>query len=413
MTGGREERAEPYPPMFPGGNRIGVEEEAAVLEVVRSKRLFRYGGIKEGPSAVEAFEVAFAATLSVRHAIAVGSGTLALMTALAAARVGPGDQVIVPAYTWVSTAAAVLAVGAVPVIAEVDDTLTIDVEDAARRINDRTKAIIPVHMRGAPADMDAVSLLAERVGLFVIEDAAQAIGGRYRGRRLGTIGDLGCFSLQFNKIITCGEGGVVASDDRKLYERALLYQDVAASQRSHLDQDLAFFGIVARMSELQGAVACVQVRKLDDIVGDCRANRARISAEIASDLAEHGIHLRRCHDPAGDTGIALVLLCPDAPTAKRLSSALSTAQVPVRVLFEPDREDLHVAYHWRPLLKRQSWSRTTPWDQAGVSVDAGPESWERSLDVLGRAVHIDVSPDLTESHIDRLVGSLRTAVARS
>ena len=265
-----------YPPMFPGGNRIGPEEEEAVLRVVRSKRLFRYYGTIDGPSEVEAFEVALAQVLSSRHALAVGSGTLALMTALAAAGVGRGDHVIVPAYTWVSTAAAVLAVGAIPVIAEVDETLTLDIEDAERRITARTKAIVPVHMRGAPADMDGVRQVADRHGLVIVEDAAQAIGGSFGGRRLGTIGHLGCFSLQYNKIITCGEGGAVVTDDPVLHDRALMFHDVAATQRKPMGGTPEFFGVVCRMSELQGAVAAVQLRRMDDIVVDCRTNRAQI-----------------------------------------------------------------------------------------------------------------------------------------
>ncbi len=283
---------EGLPPMFPGGNRIGAEEEAAVLEVLRAKRLFRYYGVVEGPSAVEAFERDVAERLGVTHAIAVASGTTALTTALAAAGVGPGDQVIVPAYTWVSTAAAVVAVGAVPVIAEVDETLTIDVADAASLVNERTKAIIPVHMRGAAADMAAVMEMARRHDLVVIEDAAQAMGGSFAGRRLGTIGDVGCFSLQYNKIITCGEGGIVTTNDARLHARALMYHDVAAGMRGEAAGGAGFFGITCRMSELQGAVAGVQLRRLDDIIAACRAHRARIVELIADRRSQPG------HPPA-------------------------------------------------------------------------------------------------------------------
>jgi 8-amino-3,8-dideoxy-alpha-D-manno-octulosonate transaminase len=208
--------------MYPGGNRIGPEEEEAVLAVLRSKRLFRYYGATDGPSEVEAFEGNLAELIGSRHAVAVASGTTALTTALAAASVGPGDQVIVPSYTWVSTAAAVVAVGAVPILAEVDDSLTIDVQDAETLINGRTRAIIPVHMRGAAADMAAVNKLAQEHDLVVIEDAAQAMGGRFGDQRLGSIGHIGCFSLQYNKIITCGEGGVVVTDDHDLHARALM-----------------------------------------------------------------------------------------------------------------------------------------------------------------------------------------------
>ena len=412
MTTDDGARVESFPPMFPGGGRIGIEEEAAVLEVIRSKRLFRYGGLHDGPSAVEAFEEALADVLGCQHAVAVGSGTLALMTALAAAGIGPGDAVIVPAYTWISTAAAVLAVGAVPVVAEVDETLTMDTADAEQRMSDSVKAVIPVHMRGAPADMDAVSRFARRHDLQIVEDAAQAIGGRYHGRRLGTIGQLGCFSLQFNKIITSGEGGVVVTDDRRLNERALLYHDVAASQRRPLGDTPVFIGIVARMSELQGAVAGAQLKRLDDIIQDCRRNRAMVLDGIAGDLVSHDIRLRPCPDSDGDTAIALVLLCPDARTAATLSERLRASHVPARVLFQPEREDLHVVCHWTPLFAKRGWSEMTPWDQASSKIDLGPADWPRTTEILGRAVHIDISPDLTEAQVERMVSSIRSAAAR-
>ena len=397
--------------MFPGGNRIGPEEEEAVLRVVRSKRLFRYYGTVDGPSEVEAFELALAQHLSSRHALAVGSGTLALMTALAAAGVGRGDHVIVPAYTWVSTAAAALAVGAIPVIAEVDETLTLDVEDAERRITDRTKAIVPVHMRGAPADMAGVRQVADRHGLVVIEDAAQAIGGSFEGRRLGTIGDLGCFSLQYNKIITCGEGGVVVTDDPLLHDRALMFHDVAATQRKPMGDTPAFFGVVCRMSELQGAVAAVQLRRMDRIIEDCRANRARIVDAVGDTVRRHGFRLRACHDEEGDTGIALVLQGPDAGRAGLVATALRSSGTPARILFEPARRDLHIAYHWTPILEKRDWVGAVSRTDEDAGVANKPDCWPRTTDLLGRSVHIDVSPDLTDDQIESMGRSIREALA--
>jgi len=401
-----------YPPMFPGGNRIGPEEEEAVLRVVRSKRLFRYYGTVDGPSEVEAFELALAQLLSSRHALAVGSGTLALMTALAAAGVGRGDHVIVPAYTWVSTAAAALAVGAIPVIAEVDETLTLDIEDAERRITDRTKAIVPVHMRGAPADMDGVRQIADRHGLVVVEDAAQAIGGSFGGRRLGTIGDLGCFSLQYNKIITCGEGGVVVTDDPLLHDRALMFHDVAATHRKPMGDTPAFFGVVCRMSELQGAVAAVQLRRMDSIIEDCRTNRARIIDTVGDTVCRHGFRLRPCHDEEGDTGIALVLQGPDASRAGLVATALRASGTPARILFEPDRRDLHVAYHWTPIIEKRDWVGATSRNDDDAGVTYGPDCWARTTEVLARSVQVDVSPDLTDAQIERMSRSIRGALAR-
>src|SRR5262249_36041085 len=154
-------------------------------------------------------------------AIAVTSGTAALMCGLAGVGIGPGDEVIVPAYTWIAAVSAVLMMGAIPILAEIDDTLTLDPADVARKITPRTKALMPVHMRGAPARMADVLALAREHGLRVVEDVAQAPGGSYYGRSLGALGDAGCFSLQFNKIITCGEGGLLVTSDDEVYKRAV------------------------------------------------------------------------------------------------------------------------------------------------------------------------------------------------
>jgi 8-amino-3,8-dideoxy-alpha-D-manno-octulosonate transaminase len=226
IEGGKPTKERPDPPMYPGGMLIGEEEEQAVLEVLRAKRLFRYYGPEPGPSKVEELEKAFAEHAGTRYALAVTSGTAALICGLQGIGVGPGDEVIVPAYTWIASPGSVVAVGAVPVVAEVDESLTLDPADVERKITPYTKAIMPVHMRGTPSRMDALMDVARRHGLKVIEDAAQADGASYKGRRLGSIGDVGCFSLQFNKILTSGEGGMVITNDEQVWKRALMFHDV-------------------------------------------------------------------------------------------------------------------------------------------------------------------------------------------
>ena len=180
--------------MYPGGLKIGSEEEAAVLEVIRNQRLFRYYGPNPGPSKVEELEKAFAAFMGTKYAMAVTSGTAALICALIGLGVGPGDEVIVPAFTWIASASAVVAVGAVPVIAEVDQSLTLDPAAIEAQITPYTKVIMPVHMRGGPSRMDAIMEVARKHNLKVIEDTAQADGASYKGRRSGNLGRRG--SLQ-------------------------------------------------------------------------------------------------------------------------------------------------------------------------------------------------------------------------
>ena len=217
VNGGPPAIKHPLPPMYPGGMRIGIEEEKAVLDVLRSKRLFRYYGPYSGGSKVDEFEKAFAAYMGTGHAVAMSSGSASLVCGLAALGVGPGDEVIIPAYTWIASAEAVIAVGAVPILAEIDQSLTLDAADVESKITGRTKAIMPVHMRGAPCQMHKIGQLAQSRGLKVLEDVAQATGGSFLGQRLGTIGDVGAFSFQFNKIITCGEGGTAVSKNAEMY----------------------------------------------------------------------------------------------------------------------------------------------------------------------------------------------------
>lgn len=393
--------------MFPGGMRIGHAEEEAVLAVLRRKRLFRYYGPEAGPSVVAELESAFADRMACPYVLGVSSGTAALTCSLAAIGAGPGDEVIVPAYTWIATAAAVIAVGAVPIIAEVDDSLTLDPSDAEDRITDRTVAVVPVHMRGAPAGMDRIMEIARSHGLRVVEDAAQATGGSYHGRRLGTIGDLGAFSLQFNKILTAGEGGLVTTGDRRLYERALMYHDVAASQRTALEPDEAFVGVTCRMSELQGAVARVQLDRLEDILAATRARNGQLKRSIAELARAKEIEFRRSNDEDGDTGIALAMFAPNTELARFMVEALRAEGVGAHVLYEPARRDYHVAAHWAPVLGRRSWTRSTPWVHSESEATYTPDSWPRTNDLLARAVQVDVSPELTDTQTDQLSEALR------
>jgi dTDP-4-amino-4,6-dideoxygalactose transaminase len=388
--------------MYPGGMRIGREEEEAVLEVLRSKRLFRYYGPGKSSSAVERFEGAVEERLQVEHALAVSSGSMALAAGLAALGVGPGDEVIVPAYTWIASAAAAVFLGAVPVIAEVDEALTLDAEDVERRITPRTKVILVVHMRGGASNMDALTELARRKNLRILEDTAQAFGASYHGRSLGTIGDVGIFSLQFNKILTAGEGGVVTTNDQALYERALLFHDVAASMRSSLNDKATFVGTTGRMSELQGAVAGAQLPKLTGILDDMRKNFRRIKGAVADAASAAGVTWRHQWDEEGDADLALIAYLPDAAQAVDVVDALKAEGVPASRLFDPSTPDYHVAYHWEPLIAQRSWSSTTPWDNDPKLPAIDPSSCPRTHALLERAIQIDVSPELTDDQVAQL-----------
>ncbi len=404
IHGGTPAKRRPDPPMYPGGMMIDQEEEQEVLEVLRSKRLFRYYGPEPGPSKVEELEQAFAAHMGTRHALAVTSGTAALVCGLQGIGVGPGDEVIVPAYTWIASASAVLTVGGVPVIAEVDETLTLDPADVERKITPYTKAIMPVHMRGAPARMDELLAIARRHGLQVIEDAAQADGGSYRGRRLGSIGDVGCFSLQFNKIITSGEGGMVITDDEQVWKRAVMFHDVIGGLRNKFPADEIIWGINFRMPELLAAVMLAQLRRLDGLLVAMRERKRMLKAGMEAVAQRKGVTFREITDPEGDTAIALIFFVESAATAAKVAEALTAENIGAWVLYHPDRVDYHIYAHWTPILNRRTWtSEGGPWRWARRDIRYSPDMCPRSLNLLGRAVHLDVSPLLTNEDAEETV----------
>jgi dTDP-4-amino-4,6-dideoxygalactose transaminase len=370
--GGTPARTRPEHPMFPGGMEVGDEELEALERVIRSRNLFRYYGVGDGPKEVEAFEREFAEHFGARHALCVNAGSAALICGLIGAGVGPGDEVVVPAYTWNATPNAIIAAGATPVLAEIDESLSLDPADVERRITPRTKAILPVHMRGAPADMGALVALAEDRGLVVVEDACQSAGASFEGRRLGTFGDAGAFSLQFNKIITTGEGGALITDRDDLYDLAIDVHDCAGSVRREAGLP-RFPGWNFRASELTGAVARVQLRRLDGLLERMRAAHRRLSAYVAE---LPGLILRRPNDDGGDAGIALVAFAETTALAREAVEALRAEGVAAMQIYSPDVVDLHVFAYWKPVLDRLDGSPDCP----------------RTLDLLERAIHLDLSP---------------------
>jgi dTDP-4-amino-4,6-dideoxygalactose transaminase len=372
--------------MFPGGMELGDDEAEAAARVIRSHNVFRYYGVGEGPHEVDSFEREFAARFGTEHALCVNAGSSALICGLIGAGIRPGDEVIVPAYTWNATANAVVAVRGVPVLAEVDDSLTLDPEDVERRITAKTRAVIPVHMRGAPADMDALTTLATERDLAVVEDVCQAAGATYRGTLLGTFGDAGAFSLQFNKIITTGEGGVMITNRDDVFDLAIDVQDCAGSLRRGAGLP-RFPGWNFRASEIQGAVARVQLRRLDGLVAKMRANHARVTERVGE---LPGLTLRRPNDGEGDAGICVIAFAEGVGLAADAVDALRAEGVEATRIYDPDAPDLHVYSFWQPIFD--------------YLADAGRPSPDcpRTLELLGRTIHIDLSPLCDEQDLDEI-----------
>jgi 8-amino-3,8-dideoxy-alpha-D-manno-octulosonate transaminase len=316
-------RAAPLPLEFPGVHFFDEEEVEAVTRVLRARSPFRFYGLDLQGEA-ESFEREFAAFLGVRHAVAVGSGTGALSVALAALGVGPGQEVIIPAYLWVSIAAAVVQQGAIPVLADIDETFGLNPASVEERVTGHTTGIILAHMSGAPADVEAIAALARRRGLWLLEDCAQCAGGSIHGRKVGTFGDMGVFSFQMNKNMTAGEGGCVVTNDDRLARRAEACHDLGyardARGRLIFDQpELRLWGKGTRLDELRAAVLRVQLRKLPAIVAAMRRSKYRVRQALEQFPA---VRLRRILDPEGDTGCFLITTYESPEVARRVNAGL-------------------------------------------------------------------------------------------
>jgi 8-amino-3,8-dideoxy-alpha-D-manno-octulosonate transaminase len=316
-------RNKPLPLEFPGLHYMDDLEIEAVVRVLRSKSLFRFYGA-DLQRETQKFEEEFAAFMGARYALAVSSGTNALSVALAALGVGPGQEVIVPAYLWVSVVSAVVSQGAIPVLADIDETFGLDVRNIESKIGPRTSGIIMVHMSGAPGNVKPVADVARAKGLFLLEDCAQCCGGSIDGQKVGTFGDIGIYSFQPNKNMTCGEGGCVITNDEGLYSRAFACHDLGylRDQNGRLkvrDPEVSLWGRGCRMDELRAAILRVQLGKLPQITGAMRASKYRIRQAVES-FPEVG--LRRIQDGSGDTGAFLITTYTDPATAQRVNKML-------------------------------------------------------------------------------------------
>jgi len=323
IQGGVPVRTEPLPLEFPGVHYMDEEEVEAAVRVLRDRSPFRYYGVKLREE-VEQFEKEFASQLGLPYAVAVSSGTGALHTALSALGVGPGQEIIVPAYMWVAVASAVVNLGAIPILVDIDDTFGIDPEDLLRRITSRTRGIIAVHMSGAPINLPPLANIARERGLFLLEDCAQANGASIAGQKMGTFGDMAVFSFQMNKNMTSGEGGCVVTRDLQLYRRAVACHDLgyARDEEGRLmfdNPDLCVWGRGYRLDEIRGAVLRVQLKKLPVIIERMRNSKYRIRQALET---FSGVRLRRIVDPAGDTGAFLITIYENATIAKQVNRAL-------------------------------------------------------------------------------------------
>jgi dTDP-4-amino-4,6-dideoxygalactose transaminase len=357
----------------PGSYWLGEEEKNQVLEVLAGGQLMRVGDLDDPRFAHKVFtlEQEFAQYVGVPYVLATNSGTSALLCCLMALGLKPGDEVLVPAYTFVASYSSAAFLGLVPILCEVDESLTLDPRDLERRITPRTRAIMAVHMLGNPCDMDAIQAIAARRGLLVIEDACQAAGASYRGRKVGSLGDMAGFSLNVFKTITAGDGGLLTARTEGHYRLAFGVHDQGHSPlRAEVEEGRrSVLGLNFRMNEVTGAVALAQLRKIDRILGTLRQKKSRFKDQITG---IPGTQFRKLNDPAGECGTLLTVLFDEADRAASVARALGTRTV--------DRSGWHVyanMEHVNRYLKEHG-------------LPHGKGAYPRTDDILSRAINLSV-----------------------
>ncbi len=404
-----------WPYEFPGAYWLDDREDAAVQDVLRHGSLFRYYGL-HAPKYVDAFEEAVRRYFGVRHALAVNSGSGALMAAMTALEIGPGCEVILPAFMWVATVSSVVCHNAIPVLCEVDESLSMDPADLERKITERTKLIVPIHMAGTPCNMDAIMAIAKRRGITVLEDCAQCNGGTYRGRKLGTIGRMGIFSLQLNKNITCGEGGLLVTDDERLYHRAFSAHDmgmVRVGGRLAAPEPYAIaWGTGRRMSELCGAVISVQLEKLDRILDSMRRSKRRIKAMLQN---VPGLGFRRMNDEEGDAGSFLVMLLESEAVAAAVTQRMKDAGL--HNVFRIAEYGLHIYSNIPALVGKTPLSPAgNPWtlpENAKSVYSYAKGTCPASDELFARSVLLPIPSRLNEEQENAAARIIRQAVESS
>jgi dTDP-4-amino-4,6-dideoxygalactose transaminase len=386
--------------------RIGKEEVEAVARLFDSGQVFRYGKATE----CARFEERFAELIGVRYVRMTNSGTSSLIAALIGMGVGPGHDVIVPAYTYMASALAVLQSGAIPVVAEVDESLTLDPLDVERKVTRRTRAIMPVHMVGLSCDMVALAALASRSGLLICEDVCQAVGGGFEGRRLGSFSDAAGFSFNYFKNITAGEGGCFVTDREEVCKRGSVVVDCCSYYWDE-DRPTELHGHFAagnfRATEIAGAILNVQLGHLDEMLCAMRAQQKAITAAGR----QAGLRSILRHSPDHDCGSHAGFLFDDARAAQDFVRRLGEAGVGS---FRPIDTGRHIYTEWDPILKKQGAHHPSlnPYnlpENRDCGVQYTRDMCARSLDILGRAVLVGMHPYWPEGKLEAVTEAVRKA----
>ena len=357
----------------PGAFLYGKEEENAAMEVLRNGYLFRYGSENDPGFMHKTYtlEKEFASYCGVSHALATSSGTVSLLASVLALGLKPGDEIIVPAYTFVASYSSCIFAGIIPVLAEIDESLTLDPNDIERRITPRTKAIMPVHMLGNMCNMDEIMKIARKHNLLVLEDCCQALGASYKGKNAGTFGNMGAFSLNFFKTINTGDGGLVITNDDRLYETAFAIHDQGHKPMRHGVEVGArsILGLNFRMNELTAAVALAQFQKLEYIINTLHEKRKLLKKLIGN---IEGVRFRTLNDSEGDCATLCTVIFDTREQAVRVSMALGSKTI--------DQSGWHVYFNMEHVLNYLK--------QAGQPHSKG--SYPKTDDILSRSMNISI-----------------------
>jgi dTDP-4-amino-4,6-dideoxygalactose transaminase len=381
---------------------VGQEEIDAITKVIQSGALFRYGIGSE----CDRFEQRYAKYLGSKHFALAASGSNALVAAMIGLGLGPGDEVIIPAHTYMATATSVLAVGAIPVIVDIDETLTIDPQALEDAIRPRTKAVVPVHMWGAACDMAAIMAIAARHNLIVIEDACQGVGGSYEGKKFGTIGHAGAFSFNYFKNMTGGDGGGAALNDDTVAERARCAIDPCHFYwHGRNDASKPFAGNGARASELMGAMLNVQLDRLDGMVAAMRIEKKAILAGTAS-LDNLGLRAAPMNSPAHDCATQVMYTLPSADAANRFVQIFPSVIA--------GKTGRHTYTEWDQVLMGAgaAHSAMNPYlmpANAECRRTYSKDMCARSLEILNRTVTVATHPQHSRQDTDDIIHNIGSA----
>ena len=417
IEGGTPVRTTPLPWELPGAHWIGEEERELVDRVVKAQSPFRFYG-PDPQHMVETLEKEWCEQFGHRHALAVSSGTAALSIALSALQIGPGDEVLIAGYMWVSCVSAIVRCGAIPRLVDIDDTFCMNPDDLEAKINSRSRAILLVHMSGAPGHVGRIAEIAKKHGIGLIEDCAQAAGASRDGTPVGRFGDIATFSFQLNKNMTAGDGGMIVSDDDELFRRIVALHDLgyarnAAGRLDTSDESCQLWGMGARMSDLAGAMALAQSRKLGQITGAMRQAKWKIR-EALSQIPD--MTFRTVPDPAGDSGPFMITTFADAETCTRVVEALRAEGIrgPEGSLscLAMREWGLHWYFNIPSLTRKRSNSRDGfPWTHP-ENAFASEISYDRGClpvcdDLHDRSALLTIASKLTDDDVDDIILAFR------